>query len=297
MKYTTSIDTVGLQVYSNNEVTRNFIVDGILTLLYTKKLYVLEKTHSTNMHSNFFIREYHICSNSTTIASIRMGSFSMNNPLNNMVVTTYYIAIKFAGLKRYHEPLDTISHNTLLSVCAYLNTRNITYKLTELDVCMDMYTRFENVLALCTKKFPKTTYYPANESQLFETTSYIEKITNDKLDEVLQRAYLYDKSKKENLPYQIVRFELKLQAKFFNNYRNNLISSILNALHRYHVMYVPLKKEKNYLLQQYDTCAILRERDIKRIGFEKYRCYPDTMAIHAYITNIFSIKERDLIQP
>lgn len=292
MRCSTSIDTIGIQVNLREEDTRDFILDGILTHLREKNYYVAEKPYSANDY--FFRKEYYIYAYNQTLCSLRLGSFSSKISLTDIYTTTYYIAIEFAGLKRYHEPLDTISKKALLIVSAYFNTRNIFYKLTNLDICMDMYTGFENVLALCTKKYPKTAYFTANEPQPYETTRYIEKITYDKLDEVMQRSYLYDKSLKEGLPFHLIRFELKLQAKFFSKNSDNLIGSILSALDRYHVMYIPLKKERNYLVQQYDACPILRERDIKRIGFDKYRCYSDPTAIHAFISEIFSIKERDL---
>lgn len=294
MKYLTTIDTVSLQIDSHDEVTRNFIADGILRLLQTNKLYIAQKDYPINLHSNFFIREYDIYYHNVVLVSIRMGSFSMKNTLNN-IVTTYYIAIEFAGLKRYHEQLDTISNNTLLSICAYLNSRNIFYKLTGLDISIDLHTKFENVLALCTKRSPKTSYYTAHEAQYYETTQYIEKIPNGYKDEVVQRSYLYDKSLKENLPYALTRFELKLQQKFFNNYRDTLMYSIFKVFEKYHVMYVPVKKERQYLMEQYDNHAILRDRDIKRIGFDNHRCYVDITVVNSFIVRMFSVKEQDLL--
>lgn len=294
MKYLTTIDTVSLQIDTHDEVARNFIADEILGLLHTRKLFIAEKEHNNNLYSNFFIREYEIYSLNVVLASIRMGSFSMRNPGNSTVTTTYYIAIEFAGLKRYHEQLDAMSNKTLLSVCAYLNSRSIFYKLTGLDICIDLQMKFENVLALCTKRSPKTSYYTTNESQRYETTNYIEKIADRHKDEVLQRAYLYDKSFKEGLPYVLTRFELKLQQKFFNKYRDALVYSIYKALEKYHVMYVPVKKERQYLREEYDNHPILRDRDIKRIGFDSYRCHFDITAINSFILRIFSIKEQDL---
>ncbi|MFA5214608.1 hypothetical protein [Sulfuricurvum sp.] len=294
MKYLTTIDTVSLQIDTYDEVTRNFIVDGILSLLHKNKLYIAQKDYPINLHSNFFIREYKIYSQGVVLASIRMGSFSMKNTLNN-IVTTYYIAVEFAGLKRYHDQTDAITNKTLLGICAYLNSRNIFYKLTGLDISIDLHTKFENVLALCTKRSPKTSYYMANEAQFYPTTYYIEKISEGNEDEVVQRSYLYDKSFKENLPYAITRFELKLEQKFFNKYRDTLVYSIAKTFKKYHVMYVPVKKERQYLMEQYDNHAILRDRDIKRIGFDNYRCHFDITVVNSFIVRIFSIKEQDLL--
>jgi len=183
----------------------------------------------------------------------------------------------------------------LQQTCAYLNTRQITFKLTGLDISLDLYTKYENVMALCTKKSPKTCYYGANEVQFYDTTSYMERIPEHKLQLAVQRAYLYAKSIKENLFYNITRFEVKLQPKFFNKNRENIISGIMNALDRYHVMYVPNKKEKQYLMDQYDNHAILRYRDIKKLKFDNYRCYSDISVIVGFINNLFTVQEKDLL--
>lgn len=297
MKYQTTIDTVSLQIDTNNEVSRNFIIDGIIRLLYANKLYVKEKNYPTNLHSNFFIREYEIYANSVSVAKIRMGSYSIKNPLDTLAVTTYYIGIEFAGLKTYHDQLDFISNNTLLSVCAYLNSRNILYKLTGLDICIDMYTGFDNVLAFCTKKSPKTFYYTAKEHQEYDSTSYLEKIPQTSWNEAVKRSYLYDKSQKEKLPYKLTRFELKLQPKFLNKYRDTLIYAISNTFDRYHVMFVPMKKVREALKDQFDKTPILRERDIKRIGFDSYRCHFDITVVKSFIVRMFTVIEQDLQLP
>ncbi len=292
MKYQTSVDTVCLQIDTPNEMTRSLIVDGIFHLLWTKKIYFAEKPCPASLHSNFYKKEYYLYSNNLVLATIWMSSFSMKNNFNNTVNTTYYIALEFAGLKSHHPQRDAISNTALFSVCAYLNTRSISFKLKSLDVCLDMYTSMDNVLALCTKKSPKTIYYGANEAQKFHGTYYIEKI-NIHPHEAVQRAYLYDKALKDKLPYRLTRFELKLQSKFFSKYRHTFIASMIKSLSRYHVMHVPNKRDKNYLMEQYDQYPILRDRDIKRIGFDTYRCYPDIAAVVNFINQLFSIKEMD----
>lgn len=290
MKYQTTIDTVGLQIDSIYEDTRNAILEEILALYIKNNLYIAHKNYPINQHSNFYIREYHIYANNVVIASISTRSFSVKNRVTNQVITTYYITLEFAGLMSYNEKLDKTSNDTLLKTCAYLNTKNITFKLTGMDICIDLNTKYENVLALCTRKSPKTEYYRANEVQFYDTTSYLEKIPRIKLNLAVQRTYLYDKSIKENLPNNLTRFEVKLQPKFFNKNRNNIISGIINVLDRYHVMYLPNKKEKNYLMEQYDNQHILRHRDIKRLKFNKYRCHPDISVVVSLINHMSSIQ-------
>lgn len=294
MKYQTIIDTVSLQVDTNNEVKRDFIVDGILRLLFTKKLYVKEKVYRANQHSNFFIKEYKFYSHNVVVVSIRLGSYSIKKSLDTHSITTYYCSIEFAGLKTYRDQLDFLTNNTLLSVCAYLNSRNIAFKIMGLDIGIDMYTGFNNVLALCTKRSPKTSYYTAQEHQEHETTIYLEKIPKTNWDEAVRRSYLYDKSKKEKLPYRLTRFELKLQSKFMNMHQDTLINAISDTFNRYHVMFIPRKKVQDALKEQFDKTPVLRKRDIKKIGFDGYRCHFDIMVVNNFILRIVSITEENL---
>ena len=294
MKYQTTIDTVSLKIDFIFEDTRDVILEGILALYTKDNFYIAHKEYPINQHSNFYISKHHVYSNNVVIASIGEGSFSVKSRVTNDVITTYYISLEFAGLMRYNQVQDTISNNILVKTCAYLNTRHIVYGLNGLDVCMDLYTEFDNVLALCTKKSPKTEYYMANEPQPFATTSYIEKVPYGKHSVAVQRSYLYDKSEKENLAYNLTRFEVKLQSKFFSKNRDNVILGIINALEKYHVMYVPLKAQKNHLMQQYDMQTTLRQRDIKRLKLDSYKCYPDISAVAGFINHLFSVQEREV---
>jgi len=190
MKYYTTIDTVAIQIDLIHENVRNAMLEEILGLLRIANLYIVHKDYPIDKHSNFYIREYHVYGYNVIIARISTGSYSVKDTLTNASITTYYISLAFAGLKRYNEPLDQLSNHVLLKVCAYLNTKHITFKLTGLDVAIDMYTKFENVLALCTKKSPKTAYHAANGEQWYDTTYYIEDIPKTKRHLAVQRAYL-----------------------------------------------------------------------------------------------------------
>jgi len=63
---------------------------------------------------------------------------------------------------------------------------------------------------------------------------------------------------KEGYGYPLTRFEVKLQSAFFTKNRLNLFAGIMKALSKYHVMYVPNKKEKQRLMDEYD----IRENNI-----------------------------------
>lgn len=289
MKYQTTIDTVSIQIDLRENNAKDEMLQDILSLLIGNNIYITYNDHQINaIHSNFTRREYKAVANNLVLASIKEGSYSYK--YINASTTVYYVAIEFAGLMRYNKQLDKLANDTLFLVCAYLNTRHITFKITGLDIALDLFTDYGKVLALCTKKAPKTTYYAANEKQTFSTTTYIEKIPQGKQEKVVQKAYLYDKTVKENLSYKLTRFEVKLQSSFFTTKRVNLWSSIMNTLSKYHVMYIPNAKEKRKLMDDYDACHILRSRDIKRIGFDNYRCYHDMASITGFINKLYTVK-------
>ena len=291
MKYLTKIDTVSLQIDLIAEESRNAMIEEILALLEAHNLYIRYTDYPTDVHSNFFIREYQAYANNTIVASLKAGSYSIKNRITQLVDTTYYFTIAFAGLSSYNEALDTLTNGILFKVAAYFNSRNITFKITGLDIAIDMFTVFDKVLALCTKKSPKTAYWMAGEVQFYDTTTYIENISKTKLDTAVQRAYLYDKASKERLAYPLTRFEVKLQPKFFNKNRENILMGILSALDRYHIMYVPNKREKQYLIEQYNTHSTLGQRGRKKLGLDRYRCYPDVTAIITFINQLYTAIE------
>jgi hypothetical protein len=138
------------------------------------------------------------------------------------------------------------------------------------------------MLAICTQKSPKTQYYGLTEKQNYTTTTYIEKITEDKFDKAVLRAYLYDKSLKEHLDYAITRFELKLQPKFFNKHGFN-VWYLENTLARYYVMYFEDIEIKNTKIEAYNSYQTVRKRELKRLGFDTYRLYADMNTISNFI--------------
>ena len=291
MKYQTIIDTVAIQIDLTHEEARNNRLTEVLNIFRKENLFIATNNYPTNQHAHFFIREYKVKANQTTVASIRIGSFSIKDTTTNTVITTYYVAIEFAGLVSYNADQDKLSHMMLFRVCSYFNTRHITFKITGLDVAIDLYTKFENVLALCIKKSPKTVYYAANELQWYDTTHYIENIPKNKQSLVVQRAYIYDKTIKEGLPYHLTRFEVALQPKFFSNNRSNTVMKIISAINRYYVMYVPNKKERKQIVEKYDALPTLRQRDIRKLKLDEYRCYPDASEITVFLNQMYAVRE------
>ena len=67
--------------------------------------------------------------------------------------------------------------------------------------------------------------------------------------------------------------------------------NFIKALDKYHVMYVHKAKEKQRLMDEYDNCLVMRQRDIKRIGFDKYRCFFDMTVIVGLINQLYTVQE------
>lgn len=289
MKYKTEIDTIAIQIDCDYTEQQRILLHELLG--FTLKLDSLYIGHKDSIYgANMIRREHYIYANNTTLATIKTGAFRTGNYRLDNYEMKYYINIKFAGLKTYNKRIDKVSHDYLLRICAFLNTRGIVFKLTELDVCIDAGCAFENILAICTKKSPKTNYYTLNNPQMYATTTYIEKMTKKKFDKAVLRAYSYDKCKKEKLNYNLTRFEIKLQAKYFSKYGFSL-ESIEKTLNRYHVMYFSNIGDKEKIATRYSNYKTIRKREIKKLELNKYRLLPDMSYISKFINKLLTVPD------
>ncbi|MDK2042403.1 hypothetical protein PT517_11515 [Aliarcobacter butzleri] len=276
MTYSTEIDTVSIQVNCSSLEEQqgiSFMVGRAITEY--NKVCILD---------NIFTKEKDILFNRNRLGTIRLGMNPIWNKFTRQYDMNYYVAVSFCGLKSHIEILDNLSNGCLFTVCGILNTFNFNYVFTELDVCLDMNIKMDNILAICTTKLPRTEYYSLNDSFYNGNSVYIEKITKNKLDYYSQRAYLYNKAKKENLQYPLTRFELKLQKSFFKNDLD--FETIVNALNRYTVMFFPTIYEKIRIVDKYNSYSRISRRDIDRIGLDRYRLKPDVVKIERFIDNL-----------
>ena len=276
MTYSTEIDTVSIQIdCSSLEVQQgiSFMISRAVTEY--NKVYIKD---------NAYTKQREILFNNNRLGTIRLGMNPIWNKFTRKYVINYYVAVSFYGLKSHIENLDNLSTGCLFAVCGILNTFNFSYVFTELDICLDMNTKIDNVLVICTTKLPRTEYYSLNDSFYNGNSVYIEKITKNKLDYYSQRAYLYNKAKKENLQYPLTRFELKLQKSFFKNDLD--FETIVNSLNRYTVMFFPTIYEKIRIVDKYNSYSRISRRDIDRIGLDRYRLKPDVVKIERFIDNL-----------
>ncbi len=288
MKHDTVIDTLKLQIdLEDADTQRRTLTELCDHLVKTGSLTIKHKDY---MHSGISKRLYFIYSNSRTIGTISTYSYYLSKKYK----TQHYISMNFTGLKKYNELLDTTANNCVIGVCAYLNTRGILFKLTGLDICIDVRCTFDHMVAVCTRRTSRTQYYRPLESQIYPArTSYIEKIEKYNLSRVTQRAYLYDKSNKGNLDDPITRFEIKLQSRFFSRYGIN-IESIEKALGRYHVMYFKDISTKHHTLEAYNSYKVVRKKEVAKLELDRYRLYANMNFINNFIHYLFEINEYKL---
>jgi hypothetical protein len=274
--YSTEVDTASIQVNCSSleeQQAVSFMI-GRAVIEYNK-VYIRD---------NILTKEREILFNNNRLGAIRLGINPLWNKFTRQYDMNYYIAVSFYGLKSHIEILDILSNGCLFAVCGILNTLNINYVFTELDVCLDITAKIDNVLAICTTKLPRTEYYNVNNSFYNGDIVYIEKFTKDKLNYYSQRAYVYNKAKKENLKFPLTRFELKLQKSFFSNELD--FETIVNALNRYTVMYFPNIYEKSRIVDKYNSYSRVSKRDIYRMGLDRYRLKPDVVEIERFIDNL-----------
>ncbi len=250
LRHETNIDTVAMQLDFDNQIDQRNKLKWLCNWIVKRGLGNL-KIDASNKQKHSI--KYNLLHGNSKLATIHTG-YTRTKDENNRFIECYYFRIRFAGLKS-HKPLqDMASYKCLITICAYLNTTRTKYRFAELDVAIDIFSTFHNVLVGCTRKSANVKYNELGKVQYYNKipTSYIEDYSNmqQKKNAVL-RAYVYNKTAKENLPFIVTRFEVKLQNRFFlkNNFN---VNSIVNVLDRYHIMHFNSFVEKQQVINQYN---------------------------------------------
>ncbi len=278
--YSTEVDTASIKINCNSLEEQQ----GISFMLGR----AVTEYNKVCIRDKVFTKEREILFNNNRLGIIRLGMNPLWNKFARQYDMNFYVAVSFYGLKSHIGILDNLSNGCLFSVCGILNTFSIEYVFTELDVCLDISAKIDNVLAICTTKLPRTEYHLVNNSFYSGDTVYIEKISKDKISYNSQRAYVYNKAKKENLNYPLTRFELKLQKSFFKNDLD--FEAIIDALNRYKIMYFPNIYEKSIVIDRYNSYSRISRRDIERMGLERHRLRPDVVKIERFIKSLKSYR-------
>jgi hypothetical protein len=276
----TGLDRIKLRVefFDSNEQSE-FII-GLKSLLSDSIEKIYFKDNSKN--NSLFINGYYQRNKYLSIVS---SCYSKSKFINKKkdIVTIFSVTVEFAGLKSYNYKKDNLMNKYLMMVISYLNLNFINFEVIGLDLFVDVDKPFENMFAFCNKKVGKVKYYKTLEKQYHFGTHYIEKFNNTHKN-VMRRAYLYDKSLKENLFLTITRFELKIQTRFFNrnkidNFFDKKIfyTNLLNRLiESYHILYFrSIAVKKNELASYAFLEDNIRRRDIYKLFLNHYRIIPD----------------------
>lgn len=291
--YTTKIDTIAIQIYCDTDSIQRDTVEGLIEFLQIYfNSYIVTERYSVGAVDKV---EHKLYCNNRTVFTIQTG-FSHG---------VYYIKIIFAGLSTYDPIVDQTSIKHLWVVMGYINTFKLPYNLAELDIAIDIpHVDFNQLLVFCSSHTAGTQYHALGESQHYDgETYYIEMFANEYgMYIAIKRAYLYDKRTKEfrkhnfDIGYEVQRFEVKLQSKYFNRYGLD-INHIQETLNKYHLLYFDSPVDKQYIIDRYNSYAKVTQREIGRMGLEQYRLYPDMEYINTFLYHLQTITLDDLNSP
>lgn len=289
INYTVNIDTLKLQIDFINSSDQREVMDRLVRALHTT--YPFLKVNYNNNPIPNGAYTHTVNTGRTTILEFVSGAYK-----DIYRRTIYFITVEIAGLKQYSKN-DKIANDCLIRLAAYLNTNEISFEYTGIDVAVDMLCSFRHVYAFCNKKAAGVKYYKVYERQPYPTSHYIEKY-NRTHNGVMKRSYFYDKSIKENnIRYPLTRFELKLQSSFFNRYPYRW-GMLQNELDRYHILYFLTLDEKDAALSLYAQYEnTIRRRDLHKLGLDRYRIYPNTSDVENFLDSLYDVFEYDLDLP
>lgn len=277
LDYHTGLDKLGLKIECDDAVDQREILEKLFEYITRKyKSVYIEKTEILSLNKYFV---YH---NKKTIFGMVTGCYKKKNPKAIGYYLQYYINITFSGLKRYDEKLDEITKDVLYSVYAFLHTKNIEYTNTCADIYLDIKVPLENILSLCIKKAPSVKYNKPNEEQEKININYVEKVSPTNYNKTALRGYWYNKGKRAKLKYNLTRFELKLQPKYFYRYGFSL-EAMEKALDRYFVLFFQNIEEKQQKIDKYNNYKYVTKRELKKLEFDKYKLKFDITAITKFL--------------
>jgi len=289
MQYSLWFDRLVLQANLRNEEVQKEILAKLIHSLQAKFKFL---TIKSDVNKNEFINYHNVFTAGKKIFDIKTGIYLTGNYKSKTRIKVYYISIEFAGTRQYTK-FDIIAHNCLQQVCGFLNSHGCSFFFTGMDVCLDMECPFYRAYVFCNKKASGIKYYKVDDPQPYATTRYIEKY-NKTHKRVMRRSYLYDKVIIRDMKeVHITRFEIKLQARYFNKTRHDT-NTIMANLDRYHILYFPTADDKIAAIERYRANeATIRRRDLHKLDLERYRIKPDIKELMEYLERLYEIEEDD----
>jgi hypothetical protein len=276
IEFETNIDTVAIQLDFDNHEKQRDMLDNLWQFIIDKRLGRLDSGRDNHFKK---FREYQILYGGSKIATIHTGYTSKKNSK-----ALYYIHIRFAGLKSFNENADDASYHVLMEICAYLNTEKVLFRFVELDIALDIFCEFENIVAGCIRPARNVRYNPLGYRQYFNgvPTMYIEELEDaGRRKNAYMRSYLYDKRAKEGLHFDVTRWELKLQNRYFLSNGFNMYS-IEKALGKYEIAYFNEALDPS-TVAQYDNFKELSQ------AYSYRRISPDIEVIEEFIDTIQNV--------
>jgi len=264
----TYVDTLGIRCVCDSKYQRDSLFNTLIGFLMEKNMVGIKYDKD---RSNEYYQVTKLLKGNTKLATVAKGYFKNDN--NKYNPDYYYININFYGLKRYNKTKDEVSMFLVRSITAFLNTYNIDFIITELDIAMDIESKIDSILAVCINRSPNVEYYQLGDTdgngeviQQNKGTYYMEKYQSHiKKMYAMIRAYLYDKRFKEmtkyhkDIGFDLTRFEVKLQKRFF--VKNEFgFTSIYKALKKYAVLEFEDIKQKEQLIQKLNSATTSKQR-------------------------------------
>ena len=289
LDYHTGLDKLGSKIECDDKLEQREILFELFEYITSKyKSVYIEKIETLSLNKYFV---YH---NKKTIFGIVTGCYKKKNPKISGYYLQYYINITFSGLRRYDEKLDELTKNVLYSVYAFLHTKNIEYTNNAADIYLDIKAPFENIVSLCIKKAPSVKYNKPNEEQEKININYVEKVSPTNYNKTALRGYWYNKAKRAKLKYNLTRFELKLQPKYFYRYGFSL-EAMEKALDRYYVLFFQNIDEKQQKIDKYSNYKYVAKRELKKLEFDKYKLKFDITAITKFLNWLDTAYDEELL--
>lgn len=265
------VDSIALRIDFVDKEYREVVFRQLSNFVKEKKIVAIQYD---NENSTKYRQVTNLLSSNTIIAKITRSAYTYDNHNLPSPIQHYYLAISFFGMKRYDEKIDEKSMLLLKNIVAYLNTNNVSFSLTQLDIAVDIKQNTNNLLAVCINRKAKTQYHQLGTFDSFgkniqtnSGTFEIEKFESiQKQNNVMKRAYLYDKRKKEiikannDMGFELSRFEVSFQNRFF--LQNEVsVNSFLQALKDYKLFYFESIVQKEQLIQAYNKANNNKHRN------------------------------------
>lgn len=289
LDYHTGLDKLGSKIEFDNAVEQRETLEEL-------REYIIKKYKSVYFKEikRLFFNKYYFYYNRKTIFGIVTGCYKKKNPKATGYYPQYYINITFSGLRRYDEKLDEITKDVLYSVYAFLHTKEILYTNTAADIYLDIKAPLKNIVSLCVKKAPSVKYNKPNEEQEKININYVEKVSPTNYNKTALRGYWYNKGKRAKLKYNLTRFELKLQPKYFYKYGFSL-ESMEKALDKYYVLFFQNIDEKQQKIDKYSNYKYVAKRELKKLEFDKYKLKFDITAIKKFLNLLDGAYDEELL--